>query len=111
MHRRRDDMGVHHQAPTPGIGPLAQPQTEPQSGVLGGEEGAQVLIESEDQLYLACRGKRERQHIFISSFPFTSFPESWNFILLFIMFGFLICVDLFWCVPRTIVAVLLQGQC
>lgn len=65
MHRRRDDMGVHHQAPTPGIGSLAQPQTEPQSGVLGGEEGAQVLIESEDQLYLACRGKRERQHSFI----------------------------------------------
>lgn len=65
MHRRRDDMGVHHQAPTPGIGPLAQPQTEPQSGVLGGEEGAQVLIESEDQLYLACRGNRERQHSFI----------------------------------------------
>lgn len=54
-------MGVDHQAPTPGLGPLAQPQPEPQSRVLGGQEGAQVLVESEDQLYLACRGNHREE--------------------------------------------------
>lgn len=61
VHRGRDDMGVDHQAPTPGLGPLAQTQPEPQSRVLGGQEGAQVLVESEDQLHLACRGNHREE--------------------------------------------------
>lgn len=54
VHRGRDDVRVNHQAPTPGVRPLPQPQTEPQSGVLGSQEGAQVLIERKDQLHLTC---------------------------------------------------------
>lgn len=29
VHRGGDDVGVDHQAPAPGVGPLAQPQTQP----------------------------------------------------------------------------------
>lgn len=53
-------MGVDHQAPAHGVRPLTQPQPQPQSGILGGEEGAQVLIEREDQLHLACRGEGDK---------------------------------------------------
>lgn len=58
VHGGGDDMGVDHQAPAPGLRSLAQTQAESQRGVLGSQEGAQVLIEREDQLHLACRGKR-----------------------------------------------------
>lgn len=59
VHRGRNDVGVDHQARPPGVRALGQTQAESQRGVLGGQEGAQVLVESEDQLHLTCRG-RER---------------------------------------------------
>lgn len=57
VHRGRDDVGVDHQALPPGVRALGQTQAEPQRGILGGQEGAQVLVEGEDQLHLTCRGK------------------------------------------------------
>lgn len=55
VHRGRDDVGVDDQALAPGVSALSQTQAESQRRVLCGEEGAQVLVESEDQLHLACR--------------------------------------------------------
>lgn len=57
VHGGRDDVRVDHQALPPGVRALDQTQTEPEGGVLGGQEGAQVLVEGEDQLHLACRGR------------------------------------------------------
>lgn len=59
VHGGRDDVGVDNQAPAPGVRALAEPQTQPQGGVLSGQEGAQVLVEREDQLHLTCRPREE----------------------------------------------------
>lgn len=53
-------MRVDHQALASAVGPLAQPQAEAQRGILGGQEGAQVLIEGEDQLHLTCRDRAKK---------------------------------------------------
>lgn len=57
VHRSGDHVRVDHQALASAVGPLAQPQAEAQRGILGGQEGAQVLIEGEDQLHLTCRDR------------------------------------------------------
>lgn len=59
VHGGRDDVRVDHQALPPGVRALGQAQAEPQRGVLGSQEGAQVLAEGEDELHLTCRW-RER---------------------------------------------------
>lgn len=66
-------MGVDHQALTSAVGPLAQPQAEPQRGILGGQEGAQVLIEGEDQLHLTCRDRPGKKQVFFISSLFYFF--------------------------------------
>lgn len=48
VHGGRDDVRVDHQALSPGVRTLGETQAEPQRGVLGGQEGAQVLVEGED---------------------------------------------------------------
>lgn len=71
VHRGGDHMGVDHQALASAVGPLAQPQAEPQRGILGGQEGAQVLIEGEDQLHLTCTDrakKKNRSSLFLFYF-------------------------------------------
>lgn len=52
-------MGVNNEAPASGVRALPQPQTESQGGVLSGQEGAQVLVEREDQLHLTCAAREE----------------------------------------------------
>lgn len=57
-------MGVHHQAPASRLRALPEPQAESQSGVLSGQEGAQVLVEREDQLHLTCGARKEGFFLF-----------------------------------------------
>lgn len=56
VHRGRDDVGVNNEGPASCFRALPQTQTESQGRVLSGQEGAEVLVEREDQLHLTCKG-------------------------------------------------------
>lgn len=59
VHGGRDHMGVDNEGPASCVRALPQPQTESQGGVLSGQEGAEVLVEREDQLHLTCAAREE----------------------------------------------------
>lgn len=52
-------MGVDNEGPASCVRALPKPQTESQGGVLSGQEGAEVLVEREDQLHLTCAAREE----------------------------------------------------